>query len=214
MSILLDSVVLLFLAPWILLTLLAIYLGWKLGKKLSTGLFWRWFGAFLGFMLLMGGWIVWWRIEYLMNLRYAEEMCKEAGVEIYVTPAQWIEMVGGEEEWKKMPYDFQSSPQLDSDIPEILQFQGEKYNLSYQVNNRVFIYTFEKNKFYTRITSDLYHDILSNIFLFKRTEVFTGAGAIANSPDGFKFWINDIPDCKANDQGVVFDFVFREERSE
>lgn len=39
-----------------------------------------WLGMGVGFMLLMGDWIVKWEIEKWQAIRYAEEACKQRGL--------------------------------------------------------------------------------------------------------------------------------------
>ena len=107
-----TALILLFaLAVWILLTLAATRWGsqWMraaLPQKKWAGVA----GAFTGFMLLMGGWWLYWGIEYLQVQANAEEMCKQAGVKVYITPEEWKKMVGGEEAWRNIQPIDQSVP--------------------------------------------------------------------------------------------------------
>ena len=76
------------LGIWLLLTLLAMMLGYKLGKRLTGKKWGRLLGMFAGFMLLMGGWIVYWIIEYQQTKAYAASVCGLAGYQIYVQPEE------------------------------------------------------------------------------------------------------------------------------
>ena len=46
-------------------------------------------GAFWGFMLAMGWVFVYWTVEAVIVRIYAAEMCKQAGITVYVAPEQW-----------------------------------------------------------------------------------------------------------------------------
>ncbi|ULJ68775.1 hypothetical protein MIS45_08290 [Wielerella bovis] len=83
---------------WIVVTLIATIIGYKIGKAAHYPKM----GALAGFMLTMGGWIVYWAIEFAYIQAQVTKLCeKEAGITIYVTPEQWREQIG-EEEWEKM----------------------------------------------------------------------------------------------------------------
>lgn len=45
-------------------------------------------------MLTCGFWVIKWNIESMVAQKEAEEMCKQAGVTIYVPPEKWKEMMG------------------------------------------------------------------------------------------------------------------------
>ncbi len=63
---------------WIVLTRLAVKFGRKIFTRMLPQYGWAGkAGAFAGFMLLMGGWIVKWKIENWQAVRHAEEACKK-----------------------------------------------------------------------------------------------------------------------------------------
>ncbi|OAM36940.1 hypothetical protein A7P98_03100 [Eikenella sp. NML080894] len=65
---------------WIVLTRLAVKFGRKIFTRMLPQYGWAGkAGAFAGFMLLMGGWIVKWKIENWQAVRHAEEACKKNG---------------------------------------------------------------------------------------------------------------------------------------
>ena len=97
----LGLLVLFILGLWLLLTLLAMVFGYKAGKWL-TGRRWAGLlGMFAGFMLLMGGQVTHWVMEYREAKAYAASVCGLAGYKIYVPPEEWKKTVS-EEEWKQM----------------------------------------------------------------------------------------------------------------
>ena len=98
-------VLFIFLVIWILLTKFAMKIGRYLFRRFRPDdpRAEKW-GAFWGFMLAMGWVLVYWAVEAVVVRVYAAQMCKQAGVTVYVTPDQWKQMVGGEEAWKAIPY--------------------------------------------------------------------------------------------------------------
>lgn len=73
------------LLVWIVVTLIAMTIGYKIAKKK---------GLFAGFMLTMGGWIVYWAIEFAYIQAKVSYLCKkEAGITVYITPEQWRKQI-------------------------------------------------------------------------------------------------------------------------
>ena len=86
------------LAVWVGFTFLIARCGYLIGKKFHYART----GAFLGFMLIMGGWFVYWAIEFAYLQVKVTNLCeKEAGVTVYITPEEWRKQLG-EEEWNKI----------------------------------------------------------------------------------------------------------------
>ena len=98
-------VLFIFLIIWILLTKFAMKIGGYLFRRFrpDNPRAEKW-SAFWGFMLAMGWVLVFWAVEAVIVRIYAAEMCKQAGITVYVTPEQWKQMVGGEEAGKAIPY--------------------------------------------------------------------------------------------------------------
>ena len=83
-------VLFIFLIIWILLTKFAMKIGGYLFRRFrpDNPRAEKW-GAFWGFMLAMGWVLVYWTVEAVVVRIYAAEMCKQAGITVYVTPEQW-----------------------------------------------------------------------------------------------------------------------------
>jgi len=82
----LGFAIFLFLGVWLIITLLCMFLGWFLGRRLpfSRG---KWFGLFLGFMLPTGYYLVSWTAEYFMMQARVSELCKtQGGTKSYISP--------------------------------------------------------------------------------------------------------------------------------
>ena len=209
----LGLLVLFILGLWLLLTLLAMVFGYKAGKWL-TGRTWAGLlGMFAGFMLLMGGQVTHWVMEYREAKAYAASVCGLAGYKIYVPPEEWKKTVS-EEEWKQMA-EFKSwlVDPTEKNGPKTLVFEGEEYKINMQQDNRLTSYMRSTGKYYTRVSEILFYDVKRKEVLFKRVNVYTGVGSsgLASMTD-FKFWLNDIPDCRSEkDSGQLLRLYYRDD---
>ena len=185
------------LCIWLLLTLLAMVLGYKLGRRLTKKKWGRLFGMFTGFMLLMGGWITHWVVEYWQTKAYAASVCGLAGYKIYVPPEEWKKTVS-EEEWKQMA-EFKSwlVDPTEQNGPKTLVFEGEEYKIDSQIDNRLTSYERTIRKGYTMVWEDLIYDVKRNEVLFKAIHTHTGTGSGWESLEELKFWIDSIPNCES-----------------
>ena len=187
------------LGIWVLLTPLAMTLGYKavtgLGGNRAFGLL----SMFAVFMLMIGGWIVYWIIEYQQAKAYAASVCGLAGYQIYVQPEEWKKTVS-DEEWKQMA---EFKPWLvrpsQRNGPKTLMFEGKEYKIHTQENGRLTNYRRSVGKKHTRISEILMYDVTRKEILFKTTDVYTGIGGSSGvvSPSDLKSWLNDIPDCES-----------------
>ena len=179
------------LALWCILTLLAMIIGFKVFRYIKKSWLSGLLGAFTGFMLLMGGWFVYWYWEYHYLQKTVTKLCQEeGGLTVYVTPEEWRKQIG-EEEWNNLPEDWKH-------ISHNLQFKfkGKVYHSHDQLNKRVI--SFLANDERKDIIGDydkIYVDKKSNQVLY-RIHIFSiGAPAIAISLRGLKFWLNHTNDC-------------------
>lgn len=138
----LGIAVLMGLLFWIAITLSSAFLGGKLTQNLGWG---KWPGRLFGFMLLMGGWFVYWAVEYWAVRQTAKEICKDAGITVYITPEEWRAKIG-EEEWKKL-----KPVQERIKDGDTLLFEGDEYKSSYRYNDMIISYINNKNKNYINI---------------------------------------------------------------
>ncbi|KPN72123.1 hypothetical protein [Neisseria sp. 83E34] len=187
------------LSVWIGLTVLAAYLCGKLTSKLGLG---RRIGRFAGFMLLMGGWMVSWAMEYWTVRQTAQTMCKDAGITVYVTPEDWRRRLGYQE-WKSFKL---VQERVESN--EELIFENRVYKISHKFNDRIFLY--ESHAYKKRVSS--YYRIIfdkeDGIVLFKSIRASVSKPAIANSLEGLKFWMETIPDCyKLGDSELLNEYL-------
>ena len=193
----LGLLVLFILGLWLLLTLLAMVFGYKAGKWL-TGRTWAGLlGMFAGFMLLMGGQVTHWVMEYREAKAYAASVCGLAGYKIYVPPEEWKKTVS-EEEWKQMA-EFKSwlVDPTEKNGPKTLVFEGEEYKIDLQIDNRLTSYERTIRKGYTMVWEDLIYDVKRNEVLFKAIHTHTGTGSGWESLEELKFWIDSIPNCES-----------------
>ena len=187
------------LGIWVLLTPLAMTLGYKavtgLGGNRAFGLL----SMFAVFMLMIGGWIVYWIIEYQQAKAYAASVCGLAGYQIYVQPEEWKKTVS-DEEWKQMAeFKLWLVRPSQRNVPKTLMFEGKEYKIHTQENGRLTNYRRSVGKKHTRISEILMYDVTRKEILFKTTDVYTGIGGSSGvvSPSDLKSWLNDIPDCES-----------------
>ena len=182
------------LIVWVLITLAAIFIGTKLGKSLypdnpKAGLY----GALSGFMLTMGGFIVYWAVEYVYIQTKVSHLCEsEGGVTVYVTPEEYRAQIG-EDEWRTLKY-------IGDNIPyskrQAIIFEDKEYLPSTQINIRIWSYrASDINKVGVNVTDIIYIDNVDEEVLFQVKAFSVSTIAIANSLKGLKFWMKNIKGC-------------------
>ncbi len=181
--------VLFFLGLWITLTIVAMVIGSKFGRKPAT----KFLGAFLGFMLTMGGFIVHWAIEYYQIQSTVTELCEtEGGIKVYVSPEEWRKQIG-EEEWNGLAY--LDERVKDTEKPYFFIFKGKKYKAGFKTNHRIWSFSiYDSIHDEIRIVDRIYVDTKSKKVLFQKTLFSTGAGAWL-AGGSYKQWLNNIKDC-------------------
>ena len=179
------------LAFWCILTLLAMIIGFKVFRYIKKSWLSGLLGVFTGFMLLMGGWFVYWYWEYHYLQKTVTKLCQEeGGLTVYVTPEEWRKQIG-EDEWNNLPEDWKN---ISSSLQ--FKFQGKTYYGSSQLNKRVISFVApDERKDIIEDYDTIYVDKKSNQVLY-RTHIFSiGVPTIANSLRGLKFWLNHTNDC-------------------
>ena len=179
------------LALWCILTLLAMIIGFKVFRYIKKSWLSGLLGMFTGFMLLMGGWFVYWYWEYHYLQKTVTKLCQEeGGLTVYVTPEEWRKQIG-EEEWNNLPEDWKH---ISHDLQ--FKFKGKVYYGNDQLNKRVIsLIAKDERKDIIRDYDKIYVDKKSNQVLY-RIHIFSiGAPAIAISLRGLKFWLNHTNDC-------------------
>ncbi|UOP04159.1 hypothetical protein [Conchiformibius kuhniae] len=180
------------LAVWCVVTLIATLIGYTIGKKK---------GMVTGFMLTMGGWLVWWAVEFAYIQAKVSYLCHtEAGTTVYVTPEQWRKQIG-EAEWQTLQEDFKN---ISSNWT--VEFNGKKYYGLNQPNRRLInFYARDKNSDGISDYDEIYVDKITNQVLFTQRFFSVGTPAIANSLEGLKFWLDRVDDCGPdNDEDRFF----------
>ena len=170
----------LFLGFWIVITLLCMFLGWLLGRRLpfSWG---KWLGLFLGFMLPTG------------ITSYLGELCKtQGGIKVYVSPEAYRQMIG-EAEWQRL-YAMNQSVYA-GDKESYLHFAGKEYTPVAQRTPRVRAFRFRQEIDGIHETDMLFYDEISQQALFQTVTFDAGAPPFLYYAGGLKFWLNDIRDC-------------------
>lgn len=189
-------VLFIFLAIWILLTKFAMKIGRYLFRRFrpDNPRTEKW-GAFWGFMLAMGWVLVYWAVEAVVVRIYAAQMCKQAGITVYVTPEQWRNLTkeSADNLRKNTPFHLES----DS-LGERIIFDGVEYRFGHKVSDRISEFYSEapreSEKFYVGVARDMLFDHEYKIILFKNTKIGVsttdGISDISTKP-----WIDSIPSC-------------------
>ncbi len=189
--------ILFFLALWIAITIFATKFGAKkLGKT----------GAFFGFMLTMGGFIVYWIVEYIYIQYTVTKLCEtEGGITVYVTPEEWRKQIG-KKEWETLtPF---TNSQIRDSKPKIqnIYFEGREYKYTegiYRAGNlenaRIKLFNnYDSSISNTIINRSIVVDTETNQILINSNYINTGAGTISNNLSGLKFWMSNLPKCPKN----------------
>lgn len=190
-------VLFIFLIIWILLTKFAMKIGRYLFRRFrpDNPRAERW-GAFWGFMLAMGWVLVYWTVEAVLVRRYAAELCQQAGLKVYVTAEQWKNMVGGEETWKRIIPLNRNPLSMGADMEnEVFIYDGKKYKIDYQYNERVVEYVRYETRPYSLLTDSIIYDRATRTILFQATSVSTGTNA-TDLLGSLMFWIPKWSNCR------------------
>ena len=176
--------ILFFLGLWVLGTILFMVLGWKAKRH---------FGLFVGFMLPMGNFIVYWTVEYWMLQAKVTHLCEtRGGTKIYLTPEEYRKKIG-EEEWKNI-YGINNIIHIEDGVSNI-SFHGREYRPRGYENNRIRSFEFSLEGHDIAETDVIYYDFKMGQVIFQTTTFGTGAPSLVYSLEGLKFWLNNIKDC-------------------
>ncbi len=184
---------------WVTLTILGMTLFWGIFCKIFPNYRWSGMvGMFIGFMLLMGGWFVYWWVEYIQVRSYVDEMCKQSGIKIYVTPEEWKQMVGGENAWRRLGRTDRRPP--DNMKDNQIVFNGEIYKIFWQENARLSIYHHQRQDGirYVSVNQEILYDDMSGKALIQYNYTTVGSGSLEDFMGWLKTWINNIPGCENN----------------
>ena len=190
-------VVLFALFIWVILTIFSMMLFHKICRKIFPNYRWSGIvGVFIGFMLLMGGWFVYWWIEYIQVSSYVNEMCKQSGIKIYITPEEWKQMVGGEDAWRRLGRSNRNPPDHMKDNRIVLN--GEIYEIFWQENDRLSIYHHQRQDGirYVSANQNVLYDEISGKALMQYNYTTVGSGSLEDFMGWLKTWINNILSCE------------------
>ena len=190
-------VVLFALFIWVIVTIFSMMLFHKICRKIFPNYRWSGIvGVFIGFMLLMGGWFVYWGIEYIQVRSYVSEMCKQSGIKIYITPEEWKQMVGGEDAWRRLGRSNRNPPDHMKDNRIVLN--GEIYEIFWQENDRLSIYHHQRQDGirYVSVNQKVLYDEMSGKALMQYNYTTVGSGSLEDFMGWLKTWINNILSCE------------------
>ena len=186
------------LALWCILTLLAMIIGFKVFRYIKKSWLSGLLGVFTGFMLLMGGWFVYWYWEYHYLQKTVTKLCQEeGGLTVYVTPEEWRKQIG-EEEWKNLgTYENYRKLNINSIVKERhIIINGQRYLALNKINRRIIRYAnWQKINEFIDKQQDLLIDEQSNRILTKSTYFMIGSGKWL-AGGSYKIWLNHLNGCK------------------
>ena len=186
------------LAFWCILTLLAMIIGFKVFRYIKKSWLSGLLGVFTGFMLLMGGWFVYWYWEYHYLQKTVTKLCQEeGGLTVYVTPEEWRKQIG-EEEWKNLgTYENYRKLNINSIVKERhIIINGQRYLALNKINRRIIRYAnWQKINEFIDKQQDLLIDEQSNRILTKSTYFMIGSGKWL-AGGSYKIWLNHLNGCK------------------
>lgn len=185
------------LGLWIVITCGAIWFGVRLAKKISQKSYAKYIGGLLGFMLIMGGFIIYWTIEYYHIQARVKYFCEtEGGLKVFVTPEQYKIRLE-KNDWTNLPKYY---PTVKGKFKNTyITYKGVDYKLQRRNEDKVQILLNSTDlhprvpyvKDFGSITYDTQHQVvLSQLIMYS-----VGGGSIANELSALKFWMNDIDDC-------------------
>ncbi len=181
------------LAVWIAITIGAVFLGAKALKIWWTKPYAGLLGGFLGFMLTMGGFMVYWAVEYIQIQRTVTHLCEtEGGITVYVTPEEWRKQIG-EEEWGELVAYNRSQRQRFNKHHKVID--NIEYYSTEKFSNRVIKYTaYRTIGEYIGEMNYIVVDVPTSKVLLE-TKFFTvGSGSWA-AGGSYKSWINSVNSC-------------------
>lgn len=189
---------------WLTVVMFAVRLGRKLAQKYFKHPNAGKYGAWAGFMLTMGGFIIYWILEYIYTQIYVSHLCENAGVTVYVTPQQFRKQIG---EWRW--YALKNDDYEESDFNKNItyKFEGEEYYQWFKINKEITSYITSDHIYgvHGSRESSIYIGNLKRNVLMKQVTYGVGVGnSFMDSDAGWKFWLNNIDDCGAKDNQKLF----------
>ncbi len=192
-------------AVWVAITIGAVFLGAKAlkiwWKKPYAGLL----GGFLGFMLTMGGFIVYWAVEYIQIQRTITHLCEtEGGITVYVTPEEWRKQIG-EEEWDVLVAYNSSQRQRFKKHHKIID--NREYYSTEKFNRRITLYQSSENlsgyigRFrYIAVDADTNNKLIEATFISAGTGAWLAGGS-------YKQWLKYISSCARSTNENFYELI-------
>ncbi len=191
-----------FLLLWLFAILLAMFIGWKIGKHFKYPIWGRLLGMALGFYATVGWYITQEAKEYYREKRLVTEFCqKYPRYEVFVSP----------EELKKITpdnakqYDKYHYIELDN-IGDTIQFNGTVYRQPLSIrenikkNNEILSYSNFSKVGHSSLNMSLYVDGKYKLALYSDNRATSSSENDGGKFLGLKFWFNNIQGCERSVQ--------------
>lgn len=174
---------------WIYITFLAIRCGRNLGKDKGF----EKLGAFCGFMLTMGVFIVYWIVEFVYIQAKVSHLCEtEGGVTVYITPEEY--------KVRLKSNNFDGLPKVEyvgnGFLFDGFEYDPDKYDDRFGLLSRLEYF----DDFF--ISRDIFFDKKTQVVLVREYGVYAFEPSLHNNLSGLKFWKGSIKDCTFRERTV------------
>ena len=189
-----------FLLLWLLAILLAMIIGWKIGKHFKYPIWGRLLGMALGFYATVGWYIVQEAKEYYREKRLVTEFCqKYPRYEVFVSPEELRKITPDNAEHYAQ-YRYTEMGQKDGE--KVISFRGNIYHQSSSTlevmkreKNLVSYHEFKDIGNYS-LNQIIYVDDKYELVLYLENFTLGGSGSDGGKYLGLKFWFDYITSCE------------------
>ena len=195
-----------FLLLWLFAILLAMFIGWKIGKHFKYPIWGRLLGMALGFYATVGWYIVQEAKEYYREKRLVTEFCqKYPRYEVFVSPEELRKITPDNAEHYAQ-YRYTEMGQKDGE--KVISFRDNIYHQSSSTlevmkreKNLVSYHEFKDIGNYS-LNQIIYVDDKYKLVLYLENFTLGGSGSDGGKYLGLKIWFDNITGCERLVQGL------------
>ena len=196
-----------FLLLWLFVVLLAMIIGWKIGKHFKYPILGRLLGMALGFYATVGWYIVQEAKEYEREKRLVTEFCqKYPRYEVFVSPEELRKITpDNAEHYAQYRY---TEMEQKTGKEKVISFRGNIYHQSSSTlevmkreKNLVSYHEFKDIGNYS-LNQIIYVDDKYELVLYLENFTLGGSGSDGGKYLGLKIWFDNITGCERLVQGL------------
>ena len=189
-----------FLLLWLFVVLLAMFIGWKIGKHFKYPILGRLLGMALGFYATVGWYIVQEAKEYYREERLVTEFCqKYPRYEVFVSPEE-LKKITPDNAEHYAQYRYTEMGQKDGE--KVISFRDSLYyqssdvlNMLKKEGNLISYDSFDKTG-HSSLNKIIYVDDDYKMVLYTENFAHSRSGNDGGKYLGLKIWFNDIMGCE------------------